>query len=125
MNQVAAVPQIITDLTTIIAFIAAVIALAVAIRKIRWLRRLYNYLFTEPLGRWFRTEVAEANKPLADTVESFQNQFAAHRNEFEQHRAYVAYHLGPNGETPAVHTRIGNLEEIIVVQLPPHSPPEH
>lgn len=122
--QIGNVPQIVTDLTSVFALIAAFIGVTVAVRKIRWLRRLYNYLVTEPIGRWFRKEVCEATRPLADSIEQVRGQFADYRNEFEAHRAYVAYHLGPNGESPSIHSRIGNLEKITVIQLPPPQPPE-
>lgn len=34
-------------------------------------------------------------------------------DKIEQHEEYVRYHLGPNGTTSPLHTRIGNLESTV------------
>lgn len=92
----AAVPQIILDLTTLIAFLLALIALAVAVAKVNWLRTLYSYLIVAPFSRWFRNEVAQAAVPLQEQIDN--------------HFGYVQYHLGPNGDTTPIHQRLVELE---------------
>lgn len=92
----AVVPPIITDISALIGFAMLVIAFSIAVAKIKWLRRLYNYLVIAPLSNWFRGEVTDANRPLETKIDT--------------HIEYVRYHLGPNGDTVPIHERLIALE---------------
>lgn len=98
------VPQFISDLTSLFLFLGTLIATSIAIAKIKWLRWVWNQLVVKPLGSWFRRESQEANQSLESKVDDLTRQF-------EEHREYVGYHLGPNGTTKPIHERLLTLEE--------------
>jgi len=68
----------------VIAGLAAVVGLFTKSKPFRWLGRT---LVSDPMSRWFQAQI---------------NQSTTGR--------LVAYHLGPNGTTPALHTRLARLE---------------
>jgi hypothetical protein len=99
----AVLPPIITDLAALLGFFMLLLAFGAAVAKVKWMRRIWTYLFTAPAGRWFRSEVQEANTDLSAAVEDL-------REQFDEHRTYVGYHLGPNGDTTPIHERLRTLE---------------
>ncbi len=34
-------------------------------------------------------------------------------SRIDEHETYVKHHLGPNGDTPAIHTRLAQLEKTV------------
>ena len=68
----------------VIAGVAAIVSLFTKSKPFRWLGRT---LVSDPLSRWFQTQINQSTTGKL-----------------------VAYHLGPNGTTPALHTRLARLE---------------
>jgi hypothetical protein len=100
---IAAVPTFITDLATLLGFLIALIAFSIAVAKIQWLRRVWNYIFVTPLSKWFRNEVTEAAAPINAKMD-------VHAKRVDDHIKYVRTQLGPNGTTPPIHERLIALE---------------
>jgi len=71
-------------IAVVIAGCAAIVGLFTKSKPLRWLGRT---LVGEPLSRWFQKAVNESATGKL-----------------------VAYHLGPNGTTPPLHTRLSRLE---------------
>lgn len=81
------------------------IALVSRTRPVRWLGRR---LIIDPLGAWFRREVAEATQEFRDEVSTATDRI---QREASTAAHLVRYHLGPNGTTPRMHKRLEALEE--------------
>lgn len=54
-----------------------------------------------PFGKWVRRWVTE---PIATEQRALSDQLG-------RHETYVGYHLGPNGTTTPIHTRVARLEQ--------------
>lgn len=74
------------------AVCVAVTAMLVLIEKI-W----------KPLSRFLQREI---NEPV-------ERQIIDLTDKLDEHTAYVRYHLGPNGDAPAVHHRLSRVESKI------------
>lgn len=100
--MIAVIPQWLSDAA---AFIGAVTVIAGGITAIitrkpfRW---VWRTMVAEPFAHWFRARSVEANEQLASAL--------------EEHRKYVRYHLGPNGDVKPVHVRLRNLEEALPIE---------
>jgi hypothetical protein len=51
-------------------------------------------------ARWFERRLAVGMKPTVEALEALER--------------YQRYHLGPNGDTDAIHRRLGNVEKQLV-----------
>lgn len=98
----AAVPSIVSDLGVLFGVCAAAIALSLT-PPAKWLAR---QLIGEPVTRWARRVSAEANAPVSDEVASL-------RTDFNTHAEYTRHHLGPNGTTPPIYTRLIAVEQAV------------
>lgn len=101
--MIAAIPQILSDTAAFIGATTVILGGITAIVTRRPFKWLWRTVVSDPFGHWFHQRSIEANKPLIAAIEE-------NREALEQHREYVQYHLGPNGETRPIHVRLQHLE---------------
>ncbi|MFZ4431673.1 MAG: hypothetical protein ACOYOQ_00600 [Microthrixaceae bacterium] len=99
----SAVPQWLTDTAAFVGACTIIFGGVTAVVTRKPFRWVWRRLVSEPFGTWFKHRSIEANEPLAKAIE-------ATSLALSEHREYVAYHLGPNGETTPVHQRLKRLE---------------
>lgn len=100
--MLSAVPSVLTDLATIAGvFVAVSAATAIVWRTppMRWFRAAISHTF----GCWVRDQVQEAL-------------------ESSRHAELTRFHLGPNGSTPALWSRVEAIEYHVGIR-PPKPPP--
>lgn len=93
--MVAKVPTLLSEAAAWIGAIVVVVSgltLLFTRKPFKWLGRK---LFSEPFGGWVQRRVEDGTKDL---------------------RHLTTYHLGPNGSTPPLHTRIAVLEAQAVIR---------
>lgn len=98
----ASVPSIVSDLGVVFGVCAAAIALSLT-PPAKWLAR---QLVGEPVTRWATRVTKTANAPLEAQVTKLQTDFNAHTE-------YTRHHLGPNGTTPPIYTRLIAVEQAV------------
>ncbi len=92
--MIAAVPGPITEAAAWIGALVVIVSgltLIFTRKPFKWLGRK---LVSEPFGGWVQRRVEDGTQDIRKRVE---------------------YHLGPNGTTPALHTRIAKLEVRAIV----------
>lgn len=90
----AAVPAVVSEAAAWIGAIVVIVSgltLIFTRKPFKWLGRK---LVSEPFGGWVQRRVEDGTQDIRKRVE---------------------YHLGPNGTTPALHTRIAKLEVRAIV----------
>lgn len=93
MTAISNVPEPLQNLGAWLIFIGLIVGgtyLTPLKKPIKW---LFRRNISEPLGAWFKKQVAEELEPTAHLVE---------------------YHLGPNSGTTAIHERLARLETQIL-----------
>ena len=102
----AAVPSFLTEIAQWLGVLTAIgIALA-AITKFKPVAWLWRRVAADPASAWFTSRSREANEPLAKKIDKVDR-------ALEEHRKYVHYHLGPNGETKPMHKRMCAVERAV------------
>lgn len=105
---VAELPEFLIDVGAFFGILGVVIATSVALWRtpltapLRWLAGLV----VDAAAKWFRELVKEANAEDSSKLSSLAERF-------EEHRHYVGYHLGPNGETTPIHERLCAVERAV------------
>lgn len=89
MDFLGVVPQPLTDAAGIVT------ALTIIGGGVFWTSRAMLNAFDK--------RARAANEPLAE-------QLTGLNESLDKHRDYVGYHLGPNGDTKPIHTRLRDLE---------------
>lgn len=90
----AAVPAVVSEAAAWIGALVVIVSgltLIFTRKPFKWLGRK---LVSEPFGGWVQRRVEDGTQDIRKRVE---------------------YHLGPNGTTPALHTRIAKLEVRAIV----------
>lgn len=83
---------IVTAIIQIGAVAAALTAIGIAVERV-W----------GPMRKWLANALTN---PLLDKLDEM-------KDDFDEHRQYVEYHLGPNGKTPPVHERLTIVEDSV------------
>lgn len=96
--MIAAVPSLLVDLGIICGVVTAfgtATALLWKTPPVRWLR----HHVSESFGEWVQGQVHEGTRGL--------------RDDLANHREYVYYHLGPNGDAKPIHRRLVDVERAV------------
>lgn len=86
--MIAAVPSILQEIAAWIGVLTIVLGGGAALLTRKPVRWVWTRLVAGPFGEWVKRTVADS--PTGQLV---------------------AYHLGPNGETPPIHSRLRRLEQ--------------
>jgi hypothetical protein len=91
------------DLPPVFEFALEVGAVAAAITGVLVLvERLWK-----PISKFLQREI---NGPVEEKIIDLTD-------KLDQHTEYVRYHLGPNGNAPAVHVRVQKIEGIVDAEV--------
>jgi len=120
--MIAAIPQLVVDLTAWFGFFAAVLGVLAALNRTpigkaaRW---VFRRLVAEPFEQWVedkatgpvKASINEVQKKVDETDKSI----CAIKTQLDQTDHYVRYHLGPNTDQPALYQKIDKLGDRVKV----------